>query len=69
MDGALREDEDAGMVEDPHPAPGNWDCETVLSNYSNIDNHPGLLSEPGSRCIPSSPLDLFLPTVIPVMEA
>ena len=68
MSGALRENDDAGVVKDPHVAACNWDCETVLSNYSNIDNHPGLLSEPRSRCIPSSLFEFFLPTVTSVMK-
>ena len=61
MSGALRENDDAAAVEDPHIAACIWDCETVLSNYSNIDNHPGLLSEPSSRCVPSSPVNVCLP--------
>ena len=52
MSGMLRESDDAGLVEEQQPFGCNWDCETVLSNYSNIDNHPGLLSEPGGRCKP-----------------
>jgi hypothetical protein len=23
-----------------------WDCETIVSTYSNLDNHPGLLGQP-----------------------
>ena len=68
MSGALRENDDAAVVEDPHIAACNWDCETVLSNYSNIDNHPGLLSEPSSRCIPRSPLDVCLLIVASLMD-
>ena len=48
MSGVLRENDDAGLVEEVQPC-CMWDCETVLSNYSNIDNHPGLLTEPKSR--------------------
>ena len=50
MSGVLRENDDAGLVEEVQPAACNWDCETVLSNYSNMDNHPGLLLEPNRRC-------------------
>lgn len=50
MSGLLRESDDAGLVEELQPSACNWDCETVLSNYSNIDNHPGLLLEPNGRC-------------------
>ena len=24
----------------------NWDCETIVSTYSNLENHPSLLDEP-----------------------
>ena len=69
MSGALRENDDAAAVEDPHIVACNWDCETVLSNYSNIDNHPGLLSEPSSRCVPSSPVYVCRPKPTFMMEA
>jgi protein LTV1 len=23
-----------------------WDCETIVSTYTNTDNHPGLISDP-----------------------
>ena len=52
--GVLRENDDAGLVEELQPSACNWDCESVLSNYSNIDNHPGLLFEPNGRCTPGS---------------
>lgn len=26
-----------------------WDCETIVSTYSNLENHPGLLKAPPSR--------------------
>mmetsp|Transcript_4290 Transcript_4290/g.12743 ORF Transcript_4290/g.12743 Transcript_4290/m.12743 type:complete len:482 (-) Transcript_4290:168-1613(-) len=32
----------------PKPEP-QWDCETVLSTYSNLDNHPSTLKEPARR--------------------
>ena len=28
-----------------------WDCESILSTYSNIYNHPKLISEPSTRKI------------------
>lgn len=28
---------------------GQWDCETVISTYSNAYNHPNLISEGGSK--------------------
>ena len=51
MSGMLRDSDDAGLVEELQPSACNWDCETVLSNYSNIDNHPGVLHEPSGRCV------------------
>ena len=33
-----------------------WDCESILSTYSNIYNHPKLISEPqSSKIIKGSP--------------
>ncbi|KAM7269209.1 hypothetical protein ACFE04_024706 [Oxalis oulophora] len=26
-----------------------WDCDTIVSTYSNLDNHPGRIGAPGSR--------------------
>jgi len=26
-----------------------WDCESIVSTYSNMDNHPALIAEPGNR--------------------
>ncbi|CAL5222515.1 g4890 [Coccomyxa viridis] len=52
MSGMLRDSDDAGLVEELQPSACNWDCETVLSNYSNIDNHPGVLHEPSGRSRP-----------------
>ncbi|GJN40810.1 hypothetical protein PR202_gn00113 [Eleusine coracana subsp. coracana] len=26
-----------------------WDCETIVSTYSNLDNHPGKIETPGNR--------------------
>jgi len=26
-----------------------WDCESVVSTYSNLDNHPAVISEPETR--------------------
>lgn len=33
-----------------------WDCESVLSRLSNLDNHPGRISDPGKRQAPISGL-------------
>ena len=26
-----------------------WDCETIVSTYSNLDNHPGLIKDDSVR--------------------
>ncbi|KAJ8931610.1 hypothetical protein NQ314_015472 [Rhamnusium bicolor] len=39
------EDEDE-FVTVPVPEKEKWDCESILSTYSNIYNHPKLISEP-----------------------
>lgn len=31
-----------------------WDCESVLSKLSNLDNHPGRIIDPGKRQAPIS---------------
>jgi protein LTV1 len=50
---ALDEEEDNGgfgdsnqwdIVLDDRPAK-NWDCETILSTYSNLDNHPSVIDD------------------------
>ncbi|KAI9218830.1 hypothetical protein BC828DRAFT_387576 [Blastocladiella britannica] len=36
------------LVEDKY-ANERWDCESILSTYSNLDNHPAVISERGRR--------------------
>lgn len=38
------EDEDSSSSEGEQER--KWDCESILSTYSNIYNHPKLISEP-----------------------
>jgi protein LTV1 len=26
-----------------------WDCETIVSTYSNLDNHPGVINDEPAR--------------------
>lgn len=41
------EDEDEDEFETiPVPEKEKWDCESILSTYSNLYNHPKLISEP-----------------------
>lgn len=41
------EDDDDSSSSDEDGAPERkWDCESILSTYSNIYNHPKLISEP-----------------------
>ena len=39
------EESDSSSSEDGEPE-RKWDCESILSTYSNIYNHPKLISEP-----------------------
>ncbi|XP_023018855.2 LTV1 ribosome biogenesis factor [Leptinotarsa decemlineata] len=39
-------DEDEELVALPVPEKEKWDCESILSTYSNIYNHPKLIEEP-----------------------
>ena len=44
MDGEQEEgDDDEDKDEEPQK---KWDCESILSTYSNIYNHPKLIAEP-----------------------
>ncbi|KAL4705462.1 hypothetical protein ACJJTC_007034 [Scirpophaga incertulas] len=40
------EDEDEDLVEVPVEPKEKWDCETILSTYSNLYNHPKIIEEP-----------------------
>ena len=39
----------AGMRTTHDDPQQRWDCESVLSLRSNLDNHPGSISEPSAR--------------------
>ncbi|XP_017786723.1 PREDICTED: protein LTV1 homolog [Nicrophorus vespilloides] len=40
------DDDDLELVDIVMPPKEKWDCESILSTYSNIYNHPKLISEP-----------------------
>lgn len=41
------EGEDVTLVVESEEERDEWDCETVVSTYSNLDNHPAKISAPG----------------------
>ncbi|XP_057437090.1 uncharacterized protein LOC130729372 isoform X2 [Lotus japonicus] len=41
------EDKDVILVEESSDESEVWDCETIVSTYSNLDNHPGKIEAPG----------------------
>lgn len=43
--------EDDSDTSDEGEPERKWDCESILSTYSNIYNHPKLISEPRSSKI------------------
>ncbi|KAJ7541514.1 hypothetical protein O6H91_10G063700 [Diphasiastrum complanatum] len=44
------EEEELVLVEDGgRDGEGQWDCQSVVSNYSNLENHPAKISTPGRR--------------------
>nr|GMC50339.1 protein LTV1 homolog [Ipomoea batatas] len=42
-------DEEADLFEESSSESEIWDCETIVSTYSNLDNHPGQIEVPGAR--------------------
>ena len=44
-------DEDESSSSEESEPERKWDCESILSTYSNIYNHPQLISEPRSSKI------------------
>jgi len=40
------EEEESSSDDDQGEPERKWDCESILSTYSNIYNHPKLISEP-----------------------
>lgn len=45
------DEDDRGViiVEESSDESEVWDCETIISTYSNLDNHPGRIGAPGTR--------------------
>eukprot|EP00897_Mesotaenium_endlicherianum_P005138 jgi/Mesen1/4652/ME000241S03687 len=44
------EEEDLFVSDEEEKAPGEqWDCESIVSTYSNLDNHPGKIGAPAGR--------------------
>ncbi|WOL09583.1 hypothetical protein Cni_G18336 [Canna indica] len=42
------QDEEDVFVEESSDESEGWDCETIVSTYSNLDNHPGRIQAPGN---------------------
>ncbi|GKU90045.1 hypothetical protein SLEP1_g4092 [Rubroshorea leprosula] len=40
------EDDKVAVVEESSDESEQWDCETIISTYSNLDNHPGKIGAP-----------------------
>ncbi|TXG52134.1 hypothetical protein EZV62_021303 [Acer yangbiense] len=40
------EDEEVVIVQESSDEAEGWDCETIVSTYSNLDNHPGKIGAP-----------------------
>lgn len=40
------EDKDVVLVQESSDESEVWDCETIVSTYSNLDNHPGKIEAP-----------------------
>jgi protein LTV1 len=41
------DDKDVVIFEESSDESEIWDCETIVSTYSNLDNHPGKIETPG----------------------
>jgi protein LTV1 len=61
------DDGDILMPTDVDAPRDRWDCETVLSTYSNLENHPRLIRARDSRPVPRIRLDPR--TGLPVVDA
>lgn len=48
--GMIGADSDEEFVEMEVPEKQKWDCQSILSTYSDIYNHPKLISEPKVSC-------------------
>ncbi len=61
LDGADSDSEDLeleGEINKMYNVREHWDCETIISTYSNLDNHPSVIDEPNSKCRPPHARDL-----------
>ncbi|KAK1433624.1 hypothetical protein QVD17_10537 [Tagetes erecta] len=43
------DDKEDVFLEESRDESEGWDCETVITTYSNLDNHPGKIEAPGGR--------------------
>ncbi|XP_076888902.1 uncharacterized protein LOC143539481 [Bidens hawaiensis] len=43
------DDKEDGLLEESSDESEKWDCETIITTYSNLDNHPGKIEAPGGR--------------------
>ncbi|KAM5531348.1 hypothetical protein V8D89_014993 [Ganoderma adspersum] len=51
------EAEDVLMPLDVDEKKDRWDCETILTTYSNLENHPRLIQARGDKAVPKIRLD------------
>ncbi|KAI1794003.1 LTV-domain-containing protein [Ganoderma leucocontextum] len=51
------EAEDVLMPLDVDEKKDRWDCETILTTYSNLENHPRLIQARGDKAVPKTRLD------------
>ncbi|XP_076958383.1 uncharacterized protein LOC143634099 [Bidens hawaiensis] len=42
-------DKEDVLLEESSDESEKWDCETIITTYSNLDNHPGKIEAPGGR--------------------
>ncbi|TFK77525.1 Low temperature viability protein [Pluteus cervinus] len=61
------DDQDILVPKDIDEEKDRWDCETILSTYSNLENHPRLIRARDSKHVPKIRLDpkTGLPIVVP----
>ncbi|KAK1433622.1 hypothetical protein QVD17_10535 [Tagetes erecta] len=43
------DDKEDVFLEESSDESEGWDCETIITTYSNLDNHPGKIEAPGGR--------------------
>ena len=64
-DGRNKGDTDLILVENEGPQQEKWDCESILSTYSNIYHHPRLISEPSKKKSAVDPIKISNKTGMP----